>query len=151
MKVKIQTDPENNPSLLGELTGIVQVSSGLDHVCALTTQREVLCWGEGYNGQLGDGRKKDASYGLKVRRYDKGYTILSNVVQLTSGGRHNCALTSEGKVECWGKGSEGQVGNGRNRDARRAEKVLSLEDVVQISSSSANGEHTCALTKGGGV
>lgn len=38
------------------LEGVVQVSAGRDHVCAIVGQAgEVFCWGNGADGQLGDG------------------------------------------------------------------------------------------------
>ena len=29
--------------------------------------------------------------------------------QLTAGGQHSCALRSDGAIECWGVGSEGET------------------------------------------
>ena len=37
----------------GHLTSMVQVKSGKEHTCALSTARKVYCWGRGHSGQLG--------------------------------------------------------------------------------------------------
>lgn len=36
-------------------TGLVEVSSGIHHTCAIHQDRTVLCWGDNTYGQLGDG------------------------------------------------------------------------------------------------
>jgi alpha-tubulin suppressor-like RCC1 family protein len=38
-------------------THFLEVAAGWNHVCALTTLNEVMCWGDGGSGQLGDGNK----------------------------------------------------------------------------------------------
>lgn len=43
------------PVLRADLTGVTALSVGLFHVCAFRPASSVLCWGDGYFGQLGDG------------------------------------------------------------------------------------------------
>src|SRR5262249_46222059 len=33
----------------------IDVGAGSNHVCAITSDRSVLCWGQGTSGQLGNG------------------------------------------------------------------------------------------------
>ncbi|MBU1068295.1 hypothetical protein KJ975_01890 [Myxococcota bacterium] len=47
------------PVLLGGITGARGVATGLFHVCALTGDGGVTCFGKNDLGQLGDGTKTD--------------------------------------------------------------------------------------------
>ena len=141
-------------------TGVLgQISSGAAHACALTSESGVVCWGEGGNGRLGDGDPSgvDREYAVTVVEGAASASPLKNIVQISSGGSHTCALSYRGKVACWGEGSNGRLGNGDPAGADREFPVAvvaavgsadPLEDIVQIS---AGGAHTCALTSRGGV
>ena len=39
--------------------GFAAVATGAEHTCAITTTGEVRCWGEGSDGQLGNGSLDD--------------------------------------------------------------------------------------------
>ena len=102
----------------GFLSNVVQISSGGSHSCALTTGQEVWCWGNNGEGQLGR-RVSGAGVSYPVRVVGgSGTGFLSNVVQISSGGSHTCALAVDGVPWCWGRGSDGELGHGRreNRD-----------------------------------
>ncbi len=38
---------------------VIAISAGLYHTCAMTVARKVKCWGNNFNGQLGDGTRTD--------------------------------------------------------------------------------------------
>ncbi len=149
------------------LSNIVQISSGNTHTCALTYSGGVKCWGGVWyrdNMQLGDGKIYDSRINYPVDVISgKGSTApLINIVQISSGNPHTCALTSSGGVKCWGGGASyyGHLGDGKAYDSSPygtsyPVDVISgkgstthLSNIVQISS--GNG-HTCALTSSGGV
>ena len=48
------------------LSGIIQISSGSEHACALTNGGNVKCWGDGSIGQLGNGLNDDKHFPVDV-------------------------------------------------------------------------------------
>jgi alpha-tubulin suppressor-like RCC1 family protein len=138
--------PGNTPSLPQELVpldGIIQVTAGTWHTCALTSGGGVKCWGRNFFGQLGDGTTADKPTPVDVAGLDSG------VQAIAAGGYHTCALTSGGGVKCWGSNFFGQLGDGTTADKPTPVDVAGLGGGVQAIA--AGGGHTCALTNGGGV
>ncbi len=66
----------------------------------------MLCWGSNSNGQLGDGTTTDRHAPVQVTG------LPAKATQVAAGGRHTCALLTDGTVWCWGKGGNGELGNG---------------------------------------
>ena len=71
----------------------------------------------------------------------------ANVVALSGGGHHTCALLADGEVLCWGRNAEGQLGDGTNVPSPLPVDVTGFDDGV--SDLSAGLTHTCAVTTGG--
>ena len=70
------------------------------------------CWGDGFQGQLGNGGTFDKTTPTLTSSLGTGRTA----VALSSGGAHTCAILDNGDVSCWGEGSDGQLGNGATSD-----------------------------------
>ena len=107
------------------LSGITKVATSNIHGCAITLNREVYCWGGNYNGQLGTGKEEflksmtePVGYAGKVvagkQNSKSGY--LSNVVDLSLGQNHSCALTAEGDIYCWGDNTAYELGAAHEND-----------------------------------
>ena len=158
-------DKNSDNSGDGTLTNIVQISSGYVHTCALTSGGEVRCWGYGEDGRLGNNNNSNSPFPVTVVGEDtngdnSGDGTLKNIVQISLGYYHTCALTSGGEVRCWGSGSSGTLGNNSNSNSPFPVTVVgedtngdnsgdsTLKNIVQISS---GHDHTCALTSGGEV
>ena len=141
------------------LTNIVEIAVGNEHACALKSSGEVLCWGKGSNGQLGNGEAfdKDHPVLVKMQNADSPLSNLSNIIQITGGSHHTCALNSSGKILCWGRNSEGQLGNGESADDPANQSYPVYVHQSESSSNHLTGivqvegglNHTCALTSTG--
>jgi alpha-tubulin suppressor-like RCC1 family protein len=70
-------------------------------------------------------------------------------VQINVGGEHSCVVTSASGVQCWGRNTYGQLGDGTITDKLTPVAVSGLGFGVQAIAAGAS--HTCALTTTGGV
>ena len=121
-----------------------EVRGGADYTCALVGKR-VYCWGENTNSRLGDGT--DVSHEAPSAVVDAA-GILDEVVQISAGNDHACALKSNGVVVCWGHNDGGTLGNaGAGASSSKAVPVEGLPGPAQRVSIS--GWHGCALVSAG--
>lgn len=105
MTTKLSSVPVD---VVGLGSGVVSVSAGQAHTCAVTSGGAVRCWGENDIGQLGNGSATGFGLGVPVDVVGLG----SGAVVVAGGGRHSCAVTSDGAVKCWGENADGELGNG---------------------------------------
>lgn len=124
-------------------SGVAAVEAGSYHTCAFTISGGVKCWGRNSEGQLGDGTATDSVTPVSV------LGLTSGIVEVAAGGYHSCALTTAEGVECWGKNSNGQLGDGTSSESTTPVTVSGLtSDIAAIG---AGLLHTCALTTTGGI
>ncbi len=113
-----------------------QLATGGAHACAVSTTNVAYCWGEGGNGQTGNGGifhvPTAVSGGLAFR-------------QVTAGLYHTCGTTTGNKAYCWGYGYEGALGNGTNTDRYAPRAVSGALSYTRVF---ASAYHTCGLTTG---
>lgn len=93
-----------------DISGVVDVASNGANVCALLGDGRVFCRGtSGISLGAGESFGATSTFGFVEAR-------ISNVVQLTAGAGHFCALDGEGAVWCWGRNDFGQLGDGTTFD-----------------------------------
>jgi alpha-tubulin suppressor-like RCC1 family protein len=129
----------------GLSSGVISISSGFIHACALLRTGGVKCWGENGFGQLGNSLDLLSNVPVDV------IGLSSGVIAINSGhSDHTCALMKTGGLKCWGDNRTGQLGNEIPYDPK-----YQLVDVKGLSSGviaiAAGEEHTCALMGTGGV
>jgi len=88
----------------------VDVSAGHDHACALTSDGAVWCWGDNVTGHLGSGGTFDKSFQPVRVASDVGFTTVA------AGYYQSCALATSGRMYCWGRNDQGQIGDGTNQN-----------------------------------
>ena len=127
---------------LGE--GATAVTTGDGHTCALTRSGRVECWGENNLGQLGDGTTIDRPVPLYVEG------ISGEIAAVAAGGSRTCALTSLGRIKCWGNNWSGQLGVMPTITQRYI--PVDVQDLKSgMAAITSGSEHTCGLTLDGGV
>ena len=123
----------------------LSVSAGSYHTCAITSNRTVMCWGDNWNGQIGDGTNAD-------RRTPVEISIPSNssAVSLDAGAMHTCMGVNDGAMFCWGYNAYGQLGNGGNGNSNSPVSVP-LDANQLLSTVQVGLFHSCALFDSGEV
>ncbi len=105
------------------------ISAGLDHTCAITPAGETWCWGLNGLGQLGSAPGGEAcpAFGSAqpCRTVPTAVTAAPAFVQISAGSEHTCGLTAGGEIWCWGRGIEGQLGDGRSASGTTPVRVAS--------------------------
>lgn len=114
---------------------VVDVAAGESHTCAVTGKGDVLCWGLGSAGQLGDGRGDSSDTPVEVEASQTFTTV-------AVGDFHSCGLTDGGSVYCWGSISS-------VRDYGNAPKKV--EGGVEFSSITSGQSHLCGTTDTGSL
>jgi alpha-tubulin suppressor-like RCC1 family protein len=84
----------------------VDVSVGGAHVCAVTDSRKVYCWGWNAGAQCTLPPTED----LLGSVVPSLVSDLPDVLSVSAGMLHTCALTVGGEVYCWGSNHAGQCG-----------------------------------------
>ena len=138
------TKTTSKTPVLVDLTGISELASGYETVCARADDA-AYCWGYNTYGAVGDG--------TTTSRETPTLTIASGVARVSSGYYHSCAVLTDGSAKCWGRNSDGRIGNGNTTDSKTPATVVGidgvgakLENVAEICNGYA---HTCArLTDG---
>jgi alpha-tubulin suppressor-like RCC1 family protein len=115
------------------------ISAGAHHTCALDLAGAAWCWGQGTEGQLGDGADMNRTRPTPVAG--------GHVFESISGGWfHTCALTSGDDAFCWGAGGRGRLGDGGGESSLVPVAVAGGHKLETIA---AGFSHTCAVDRAG--
>lgn len=137
----------------GMASGVVAVSAGQDHACALTSAGGVWCWGSNKAGQLGTASGADSSVPVEVAGLGGG------AVSVSAGAGYTCAVTAAGGVMCWGAGYVCDYSLGEKCGVR-VEPVYFAKGSTPthvagltsgVAAVSAGHSQACVLTTAGGL
>ncbi len=132
----------SRPGNTGSLVGGRSLWGKAWYTCA-TKDKNLFCWGDNENGQLGHG---DPTLYLATRR--PVLDLPQSLGSVGPGEKHTCVCEKTGQTWCWGQNTDGQLGTNDLQMRIRPVAVPGLNNCLQIA---AGAGHTCALRKDGKV
>jgi alpha-tubulin suppressor-like RCC1 family protein/uncharacterized protein YjbI with pentapeptide repeats len=127
--------------------GVVAVAAGEHHSMLLASDGTVWTLGRNEYGQLGDGTSSGVGSTF-TRTTPLPVVGLYQVVAIAAGSFHSVALRSDGTVWTWGRGTDGQLGNGGTADVGRPVQVLGVGGIgllMNVQRIATGNNHTLAL------
>ena len=116
------------------------------HTCAVKSDGTAVCWGYHRGGVLGNG--------TLFNDFDSVFVLFPNAVPvqtlmgsaraIAGGGYHNCVLLTNGLIQCWGNGGNGQIGNNANSSTGSPTTTTLPPGRLGVGLA-AGGYQTCAL------
>lgn len=130
--------PTGLPAKVGGLTGVVSLSTGGRHTCAVRGDGTAACWGRNYRGELGSG----TPHHTVKQPVPVVVSGIAGAKQVALGDQHTCMLLRSGGAQCFGAGFRGQLGDGQAQDSVAPVTVAGLTGVISIA---AGSDRTCAV------
>lgn len=124
------------------------VSTNSSFSCAIADNGKVYCWGSGKNGQIGNGTNVS---GVNVPTSVTMPAGVASFSSISTNSNFSCAIADNGKVYCWGLGTNGRIGNGSASSVKVPTVVTMPAGVESFSSISTNSNFSCAIADNGKV
>jgi alpha-tubulin suppressor-like RCC1 family protein len=96
-----------SPTRVGSTDDWLTLGVGQEHTCGIRMDHSLWCWGSNTGLPLGFETAPDAQVKEPTRVDNMNNWRAVNASRLDT-----CALTTDGAAYCWGRGAEGQLGNG---------------------------------------
>jgi alpha-tubulin suppressor-like RCC1 family protein len=134
-------------SVIGLAGTVTAIATGQNHTCALIEGGGIQCWGLNFSGRLGDGTTTNRSSPVSV------VDLSGAAVAVVASNGHTCALITGGTVQCWGRNSDGQLGDGTTTDRTTPVTVVDSEGdpLTRATAIAASPTQTCAVMDDGGI
>ena len=132
------------PTQVGTETDWATVSAGGRHTCALKTDRTLWCWGADDFGQLGQISASTSTVQAVPLQ------VAGSWAAIAAGDQFTCATRTDGTLWCWGRNTDGQLGNPTDNGADAPnpdpQQVGSAADWSNLA---AGFNHACAVKTDG--
>jgi alpha-tubulin suppressor-like RCC1 family protein len=140
----IRTDADGMIPPGEQLSGVVAVSVGVGHTCAVLDEGSLVCWGSNSEGELGQALPGGAS----SVPYPIAVPLTGTAHGVACGWDFTCAIVgAERRVECWGWNDEGQLGDGSTDNHSTPAPVPGITNARLIDAGNAT---TCVVGDLGG-
>lgn len=130
-------------NVTGLASGVVALSAGYTHTCAVLSSGNAKCWGNNDKGQLGNGNITQQLTPVTIP------ALAGSAKALALGDTHTCAVSTSGSIKCWGDNGLGELGNGYAPSQYTPVDVQGLS--TGIASVAVGAGHVCAATIDGSV
>jgi len=141
--------PANNasstPVTVNGVTSPAALAPGAEHSCVLLQDGRVECWGDNSFGQLGNGSERGI-----FNPPTAPVTGITTATAATSGAEHTCALLRGGRIQCWGRGFFGRLGDGLDRNRPDGDAFTPVT-VVGLGATWASSDPTVATIDEAGL
>ncbi len=126
------------------------ITAGNRTSCALLDDATAKCWGDGSFGKLGTDATGNQGNSASNTMANLGpITLPGTPVSISAGSDHTCALFSDGRTTCWGRGADGRLGTGSTSNVGDTEGDMAALGPISLGRDAlaiaAGGEHTCAV------
>lgn len=99
------TTSSPTPVTVSTISNAIEISSGANHTCAITTSNDLYCWGNSALGQLAITPSGNILTPQKIAPFGAWYKV-------SAGWDHTCAVGKNSKNYCWGTNATYQLGDG---------------------------------------
>ena len=125
---------------------VVCIGTGVTHMAAVIAPNEVFVWGHTHelDNFGGDSQGEPESDEMLVECLKCGTD--ADIVAVDCGAGHTVAMSSNGRVWCWGSGKHGQLGSATYMNTVTPGLIQPIEDRQVAVAITAGGNATCALT-----
>lgn len=113
------------------------IVAGIRHLCAISQNDSLFCWGANEVGQLGLNSSAAIVYQATQ------VSLAGSVQQVAAGFGHTCA-TAANTVSCWGVNDFGQLGNNSTTSVTSPVTVLGL--TTAVNNLALGKDHSCAVS-----
>jgi alpha-tubulin suppressor-like RCC1 family protein len=128
------------PVRVAAVAGVVEISAGPLFTTVRSNDGRIMAWGDGGNGQLGDGNYQPVPLPVQLP--------MTGIAQLAAGFLHSLALASDGGLWAWGSNGSGQLGDGTTTSRSIPSRV---EGITGLAAVAVGAAHSVALRADGTV
>ncbi|MEA9357786.1 hypothetical protein SHI21_16260 [Bacteriovorax sp. PP10] len=126
--------------------GFKSFTVGSKTVCAIALDDKIYCWGQGTNGQLGNGANSNSLVPVPVDMSG----VLNNkiITKIQIDYERVCAFATDNEIYCWGLGAAGTIGDGANNSTNVPTLLNKTGNLIGKTFNSLEGsdyDSTCAI------
>jgi alpha-tubulin suppressor-like RCC1 family protein len=156
------TTDSSVPVTVSGVTGASALAVGSFTACAIVSGGAIKCWGDNRGGKLGNGSTTGPQTCLGSNPCSTSPVDVVGLSRpataIAAQAFANCALLSDGTVQCWGRNDGGQLGIGTETGPQTCGSVACSSTAVAVkglagpvTAIAAGGDNACAILSGGTV